>query len=133
MDGALAFRKDGHLMAKSYEQILKQIETLKSEADKLRRKETGEVVARIRQAIEHYGLTAADLGFGAPGRGRGAAATPAAKPGRPAKKAAAKKKFTVAPKYRDDGGNTWSGRGLQPVWLRTAIAGGKKLEDFAIK
>ena len=33
-------------MAKSYEQILKQIETLKSEADKLRRKETGEVVAR---------------------------------------------------------------------------------------
>ena len=123
-------------MAKSYEQILKQIETLKSEADKLRRKETGDVVARIRQAIEHYGLTAADLGLAAAAGGRGrraAAAAPAAKPGRPAKKAAAKKKFTVAPKYRDEAGNTWSGRGLQPVWLRTAIAGGKKLEDFAIK
>ena len=125
-------------MAKSYEQILKQIETLKSEADKLRRKETGEVVARIRQAIEHYGLTAADLGLAAgPGRGRRAAAAaagaPAVKRGRPAKKAAVKKKFTVAPKFRDDAGNTWSGRGLQPVWLRTAIAGGKKLEDFAIK
>lgn len=120
-------------MAKSYEQILKQIETLKSEADKLRRKETGEVVARIRQAIEHYGLTAADLGLGSPGRGRRAAAEPAVKRGRPAKKAAVKKKFTVAPKFRDEAGNTWSGRGLQPVWLRTAIAGGKKLEDFAIK
>jgi DNA-binding protein H-NS len=119
-------------MAKSYEQILRQIESLKAEADKLRRKETGEVVSRIRQAIDHYGLTAADLGLGAPARGRrAAAAAPAAR--KPAAKKAAAKKYVVAPKYRDDKGNTWSGRGLQPIWLREQIKGGKKLEDFAIK
>ena len=39
----------------------------------------------------------------------------------------------VAPKYRDaDTGNTWSGRGLHPKWLKQALAGGAKLSDFAL-
>lgn len=27
---------------------------------------------------------------------------------------------------------TWSGRGLQPAWLRVALAGGKRLADFEV-
>jgi DNA-binding protein H-NS len=38
----------------------------------------------------------------------------------------------VAVKYRDRSGNTWAGRGAQPVWLRDKLKGGAKLEDFAI-
>ena len=38
----------------------------------------------------------------------------------------------VAAKYRDEAGNTWSGRGLQPRWLKAAIGAGKKIEDFAV-
>src|SRR5215831_2892025 len=39
----------------------------------------------------------------------------------------------VAPKYRDTAtGNTWSGRGIQPNWLKSRLAEGRKLEDFAI-
>jgi len=38
----------------------------------------------------------------------------------------------VPVKYRDDAGNAWSGRGLKPKWLSAAIAGGKRLEDFAV-
>ena len=39
----------------------------------------------------------------------------------------------VPPKYRDPkSGQTWAARGAQPVWLRDAIKGGAKLEDFAI-
>ncbi len=38
----------------------------------------------------------------------------------------------VAPKYRDEHGNTWTGRGQKPVWLREAIAQGANLEDFLI-
>jgi len=121
-------------MTKSYIQVLKQIESLKLEAEKLRRTEVDGVVRRIREAIEHYGLTAADLGLGA----KGAAAAPKAarkkpgrKPGRPSK--AAKAPSKVAPKYRDENGNTWAGRGKRPIWLRDALAGGRKLEDFAIK
>jgi DNA-binding protein H-NS len=39
----------------------------------------------------------------------------------------------VAIKYRDKSGNTWAGRGAQPVWLREKLKAGAKLEDFAVK
>ena len=50
------------------------------------------------------------------------------------KRAAASSKTAskVAPKYRDNQGNTWTGRGQKPVWLRVAIDNGAKLEDFLI-
>jgi DNA-binding protein H-NS len=38
----------------------------------------------------------------------------------------------VAIKYRDRSGNTWAGRGAQPVWLREQLKAGAKLEDFAV-
>ena len=38
----------------------------------------------------------------------------------------------VAAKYRDKSGNTWAGRGAQPVWLREKLKAGAKLEDFAV-
>jgi DNA-binding protein H-NS len=38
----------------------------------------------------------------------------------------------VAIKYRDKEGNTWAGRGAQPVWLREKLKAGAKLEDFAV-
>ncbi len=75
-------------MSKTYSQVLKQIDQLKAEAERLRRAEVEGVIERIRDAIEAYGLTAADLGF--------ARAKPGPKPG--AKKAAkrAPKKKTKA-------------------------------------
>jgi DNA-binding protein H-NS len=116
-------------MTKSYAQIVKQIESLKVEAERLRKQEISGVISRIRDAIDHYGLTAADLGLGAkPGRKPKAVA---AKPGRKPRKAAAKSK--AAPKFRDENGNVWVGRGKRPQWLRDALAAGKKLEDFAIQ
>jgi DNA-binding protein H-NS len=39
----------------------------------------------------------------------------------------------VAIKYRDNEGNTWAGRGAQPVWLREQLKAGAKLEDFAVQ
>jgi DNA-binding protein H-NS len=38
----------------------------------------------------------------------------------------------VAVKYRDTSGNTWAGRGAQPVWLREKLEAGAKLGDFAV-
>src|SRR5262245_12391417 len=40
------------------------------------------------------------------------------------------RKVTV--KYRDRFGNTWAGRGHQPVWLRERLKSGAKIEDFAV-
>jgi len=113
-------------MAQSYEQIQKRIESLQKEAEQLRKKEVAGVIERIKKAIDAYGLTAADLGLAAT---RAPKAAPKAKPGRkPAKKAAGK----VAIKYKDADGNTWTGRGLQPRWLKAALAAGKKLDDFKV-
>src|SRR5262245_54844800 len=39
----------------------------------------------------------------------------------------------VPVKYRDKEGNTWAGRGAQPVWLREKIKAGAKLEDFSVQ
>jgi len=38
----------------------------------------------------------------------------------------------VPAKYRDSAGNEWSGRGLQPRWLKSAIANGETAESFLI-
>jgi DNA-binding protein H-NS len=57
------------------------------------------------------------------------------RPKRPAKKlkpAAAAKKALSAEKYSDGAGNTWSGKGPTPKWLKDAIAGGKTREEFLV-
>jgi DNA-binding protein H-NS len=113
-------------MAKTYSQLVKQIESLSREAEKLKRQEVEGVVARIREAIKAYGLTASDLGLA--GR-RGPKPQAGAKA---ARKAPGRRKAARPAKYRDESGNTWGGRGPRPQWLRDAIAGGKKLEDFAV-
>lgn len=45
-----------------------------------------------------------------------------------------KRKSQAAPKYRNPAraGETWSGKGRQPAWFKTAIAAGKSPESMAI-
>ena len=102
---------------KSYAQIQKQIEALQRQANELRAQEVAGVVARIKEAIAHYSLTAEQLGYGGTQRKTRVKAQKASTAGVPA--------------YSDGLGNTWVGRGPRPQWLRTALAAGKSLEDFA--
>lgn len=119
-------------MKKTYAQLTKQIEALKLEADKLRRQEIEGVVSRIREAVQHYGLTAEDLGLASKtGRSAKAVAKPAAKTRRKGTKAKAAAARAV--KYRDEAGRTWGGIGKRPQWLRDALAAGKTLQDFAVQ
>lgn len=118
-------------MTKTYTQIVKQIEALKLEAEKLRKQEVDGVVKTIRQAIQAYNLSSADLGFvdgkfAAPVKGKAAAK------GKPAKTAKAAKSPPVV-KYRNEAGQSWGGIGKRPRWLQEAIAAGRALEDFAVK
>jgi DNA-binding protein H-NS len=116
-------------MKKTYEQVLQQIETLQAQAEEMRRTEVAGVIERMRGAIKHYNLTAADLGLaGASARGS-VAAKPSQRKGN--KKGAAKAAAVV--KYRNDSGGTWGGIGKRPQWLRDALAGGKNLQDFLVK
>lgn len=99
-------------MPQSLSQIKKQIARLERQAEALRQKEIADVVARIRSAIEHYGLSAADLGL-----------APARAP-RKARRAAS------AVKFRDAEGHTWSGHGRRPRWFVDALAAGKSADDL---
>jgi len=114
-------------MAKTYSQMQKQIAKLQREADALKKKEVGGVVARIKEAIQHYELTPEDL-FG----GRGSKGTSATKQKVSSGMRGMKGK-KVPIKYRDENGNTWSARGSQPRWLVAALESGRKIEDFLIK
>ena len=38
----------------------------------------------------------------------------------------------VAVKYRDENGNTWTGRGRTPIWIANAEKAGKKREEYLI-
>jgi len=82
------------------------------------REERASAIAQVRSLMAQHGLTVADLASRA-------ASTPRAATGKAVSK--------VAAKYRDAvTGNTWSGRGLKPNWLKAALDGGKTLADFAV-
>lgn len=113
-------------MARTLAQIQSQIDKLQKEAQALRAKEISGVVARIKEAIAHYGLTPQEL------FGETATKKPRGKAAKGAGKAAAKKPAS-APKYRDDAGNTWTGHGKRPNWFKAALDAGKTAADLEIK
>ncbi|WP_309626169.1 H-NS histone family protein [Methylibium sp.] len=113
-------------MTKTYAQLSRQIESLQQQAEGLRRKEIADVVKRMKEAIEVYGLTAADLGL--EGRRTGAKTA-----GGPVRKVAGRKKLAKSrskPKFKDADGNVWSGRGPRPGWFKAALAVGKTPEEL---
>jgi DNA-binding protein H-NS len=110
-------------------ELLQQVTALQRQAEELKRKEIPGVVARIKEAIAFYGLTAADLGLGA-GGGRNVKAPKSPKV-LPAKKAAASKRPSVI-KYRDSEGHTWSGRGPRPQWFKDALSNGASEESLRV-
>lgn len=105
-------------MSNSLKDLLAQRAALEQQIAEAQRTEKAEAVAKIRSLMSEYGLTLADLQL----------APRAAKLPRGPHSGA-----KVAPKYRDAAsGNTWTGRGLQPRWLRDALASGRKLSEFVI-
>jgi DNA-binding protein H-NS len=95
-------------------ELLAQKAELERRIAEQQREERAAAIAQVRELMSQYGLTLADIGA----RGAAPPAAPRAK---------------VAVKYRDTAtGQTWSGRGLQPNWLKAALAQGRRLEDFLV-
>jgi len=90
-------------------------------------------IKKVRALMKKLGVSLSDLAAGT---------AESARRGRPSKTAAArsangakprKARGKVAIKYRDDKGNTWTGRGKTPRWLVEAEKSGKTRESFKIK
>ncbi len=97
------------------QELLAQKEALEREIELRKKQDRAEAIAKVRALMDEYGLTVADLTL------RGAV------------KPAAKSGSKVAVKYRNAAtGDSWSGRGLQPNWLKAALAAGRTLDDFRV-
>lgn len=106
------------------QQIDAEIAKLQAEREKVAQAEKAGVIARIKPAIEVYGITAADLGLDT---GAAKARAKASKPARQPRKAGA---TPTLEKWKDDAGRTWSGRGPKPRWLTEALASGKTEDEL---
>lgn len=99
----------------SVNELLAQRAVLEKKIAEAQREARADAIAKVRALMSEHGLTAADLSNRAASAKRSGAGA------------------KVAAKYRDKAtGNTWSGRGLQPKWLKAALAQGRALGDFLI-
>jgi DNA-binding protein H-NS len=105
----------------SLQELLAQKEALDREIERTRNAERAAAIEQVRSLVAQYGLTAADLQL----KGGAVPRAKATKPTGTGRKVAAKYRHPAS-------GDTWSGRGLQPKWLRAELATGKKLSDFAV-
>ena len=100
--------------------LLAQKAELDKQIAKAKAEEKAAVLDQMRSALEQYGITPEDL-FTTAKRGR--------KPG----STNSGERKPVAPKYRNEAGETWTGRGKQPKWVAEALASGLNLEDLMIE
>ncbi|WP_083438436.1 H-NS family nucleoid-associated regulatory protein [Caldimonas brevitalea] len=102
-------------MPKTYAQLQEQMEALRRQMEVAKRKEGTGVLKEIRKQVALYGFTPKDV-FGGEQKATGRKASTSA-----------------VPKYQDGNGNSWSGRGPRPAWLRAALERGEALESFLLK
>jgi len=105
------------ILASQYLQLERQMAEIKAKMDILVIEGRAQNLAEIRIIMAENGLTQADLFGGVPTKSA---------------KSNVGGRGTVAAKYRDQAGNSWSGRGLTPRWLKAALAQGAKIEDYKI-
>lgn len=101
-------------------ELMAQREAIDRQIEQTKKQDRSGAIAKVRAMMEEYGLTADDLSRKSIAK-------------RKTGKGSGKSTGKVAPKYRNTStGETWSGRGLQPRWLKAALASGKKIGDFTI-
>jgi len=109
----------------------KQAAELAVKLESAKAEQKAEAIAHVRQVMCAMDVTLADL---APPRTKSAHTAKAPREARTSVNPLTGRKVPI--KYRgvDDEGKpaAWSGRGLQPRWLRDAIAAGSKLESFEV-
>ncbi|GAO20231.1 histone family protein nucleoid-structuring protein H-NS [Alicycliphilus sp. B1] len=100
-----------------------EIAKLQQQASEIRDTEKASVIARMKEAIAYYGITASDLDLGKDGRkGR--------KPGKASATPVQSARGAGRVKFKDDAGHSWSGFGPKPKWFTEALASGKTADDL---
>ena len=100
--------------SRTYDEVLREIERLKAEAEQLRKNEIKTAVAEAKAIIAKYKLTADDLGL---------------QTGKTKAKAVVRDV-----KFRSDTNpdDTYGGKGPLPGWLKQKLAEGRSKEEFRV-
>jgi DNA-binding protein H-NS len=116
--------------------IQAQIEDLQKQAAELRHKEFRKTLSDIVAQMRAFGISIEDLREAL--RREGGAGKAPGRRGRPKKAAAASagapaaKRRPAPVKFRGPSGETWTGRGKQPRWLKALVDAGRKADEFRI-
>lgn len=102
-------------MNKSYARLMSDIEKLQKQAAAIQTS----VIDRVRRDIVQHSLTVEQL-FGE---------TPIKTSSKRVPTTSIGKKVA---KFADELGNSWSGMGKRPGWLKSALEAGKEIEDFLV-
>lgn len=92
----------------TYKELQDQIAALQNKAEETRAKELDGAIQEIKALIQEYGISLQDLSTAAKTKGK-------------------KSKQPANVQFQNADGNTWSGRGQMPAWLK-----GKDKEKFRI-
>lgn len=94
--------------------LLAARQAIELQISELRSKERSDAIAKVQALMAAHGLSVEDVESS----------------NRPRKKLGG----VVAAKYLNQkSGETWSGRGLQPKWLKAALMAGATLDEFRIQ
>jgi DNA-binding protein H-NS len=110
-----------------YAELQSQIAALQKRADEIRLAERQAAIKTITELVATFGIVRSDIKFAGASTGGNHPQANAAKKRHPSAGQ------SVPPRFRDATGNSWAGRGLQPKWLREAIAAGATLESFRVE
>ncbi len=118
-----------------YQRLQAQIADLQQQAASILKAEKRAAIGSINDLIVAFDIAPNELKFasGIPRFGAHVRQTCGALGHAPVRSKSHPTAGKVLPaRFRDANGNSWSGRGLQPKWLRKAVAGGETLESFRI-
>lgn len=102
----------------TYEELLKVAEAASAMAASKKEEAKAALKAEFEARAATLGMTLVEV---TPRRGRGAG-----------KKSAAQATSPKTVAYQDTNGNTWSGKGPRPKWLKEALELGKPLAEFKL-
>lgn len=97
----------------SYEELVAQRAEIDRKIEEMLRAEKAEAVATVKKLVAQFELSPDECGFKGLGR-------------------ASREKSQIAPLYRGPNGETWTGRGLPPKWLKALEANGQPRSNFRI-
>lgn len=96
-------------------EIQAKIAALQAQAFEIKSREMTDKIAQIREIMKAYAITVDQI------------------QGKSTKTTSSKSSNPAQPKFTGPNGESWTGRGLTPKWLKTLIEAGQSKEAYRIK